>query len=444
MQNCMVSPRDPVFWVFHSEFDRLWAKWQWTAGRFGTDGSNPAHYLPNDAFDPDGAGCDVPEANGCAPLGHHLRDTMWPWNGSQGPGATAKANRPPARYEPFPAAPFLGLWPERPASPMPADVIDYLGLAADRLDMGFAYDDVPYGVKPAAPARDRRSAAAAGRSAAAAGRAVANRRQPAAARAAALWELGSSDVDASLDRALALLADPADGTPELDAAAVEVVATQMMFTDEGLDRHDELHAALVRALADPRRPVRVAALRALTPHRDPAAVAALVAALERPEGALFEPEEAILMLAAAGLGDQAAVVRPFLDHQDAGVRAAAATALAGDEASRGPILELLADPRQTAPVRTAALDLVARGVPGALPAALDLVTSEEADPRLRAQAAAALETLLRSPGAALTAADLAAVRERLGGLDLEALERLGPAALRALLAAQEQESAPPR
>jgi hypothetical protein len=89
----MISPSDPVFWPFHTGFDRQWAKWQWLGGHLLPDGSNES-YWPNDAYDGSAQGCDVENPNSCIPIGHHLKDTMWPWNSETGPGATPKANRP--------------------------------------------------------------------------------------------------------------------------------------------------------------------------------------------------------------------------------------------------------------------------------------------------------------------------------------------------------------
>src|ERR1700742_2754625 len=152
MQNCMISPSDPVFWPFHTGFDRQWAKWQWIGGHVLPDGSGES-YSPKDAYDDTVAGCDVISPNGCVPIGHLLKDTMWPWNSAVGRGKTIKGNRPPADLSqgyigPFPEASIAGLWPAQPAMPTPGDVIDYAGINAQRLDMGFAYDDVPFGTKP--------------------------------------------------------------------------------------------------------------------------------------------------------------------------------------------------------------------------------------------------------------------------------------------------------
>ena len=58
MSNIPSSPYDPVFWLHHSNVDRLWAEWQ----------------------DNGHAGNDFYPASG-QPFGHNLTDPMWPWDG---------------------------------------------------------------------------------------------------------------------------------------------------------------------------------------------------------------------------------------------------------------------------------------------------------------------------------------------------------------------------
>lgn len=63
--NASIAPRDPVFWLIHSNVDRLWAEWINTHS--ATPGFQP--YLPLSG----------------ATSGHNLNDTMWPWNGTTNP-----------------------------------------------------------------------------------------------------------------------------------------------------------------------------------------------------------------------------------------------------------------------------------------------------------------------------------------------------------------------
>lgn len=400
MQNCMISPKDPIFWVFHSEFDRLWAKWQWQYGRFGTAGAEPKDYAPVGSYDPNGAGCKDPKP-GCTPLGHWLRDTMWPWDGTSGPGVNFGATRPPQRYDgQFPASAVPGLWPAAPVSPRPADMIDYAGLAADRQDMGFAFDDVPFGAAPKTSPRFETEAFQLPSAAdlAPLGRVVADREQPDEIRALALRRIADVDEATTVDRALQILRDPHGGGGQLDAEAVGLLNVQMMFTDEGSRRHGEIHAALRGALTDPRRQVRTAALGSLASHHDAEAVRVLTESLAHPDGALFPAAEAIRALAVAGIGDHAAVVRPYLDSPDADVRAAAVTALLGDAASQPRIVRAIADRSEPFAARDAAITALARGVPGAAQAAAALLADPGTDPRLRARAEAAVAFRLRASG----------------------------------------------
>ncbi|MFP3986474.1 tyrosinase family protein [Streptomyces sp. E11-3] len=79
------SPNDPIFWLHHSNVDRLWANWQ--ARRLNdVPGSKPEdHYPPAHELSP----FTLTEA----PLGHRLDDQMWPWVGGA-PGFDTAALAP--------------------------------------------------------------------------------------------------------------------------------------------------------------------------------------------------------------------------------------------------------------------------------------------------------------------------------------------------------------
>ncbi len=87
--NASISPRDPVFWLIHSNVDRLWA--EWIQQHSGTAGFQP--YLPLSG----------------ATTGHNLNDTMWPWNGTTNP---------------FSVLP----WSVVPQAIRPADLLDHRAL----------------------------------------------------------------------------------------------------------------------------------------------------------------------------------------------------------------------------------------------------------------------------------------------------------------------------
>jgi hypothetical protein len=145
--NCLISPSDPSFWPFHAEDDRLWAKWQWFYGRFDTAGTNEDSYHFTRSF--------IPNDTTTTTLGHNLKDTMWPWDGTKGrvmDDDNSRANHPDENpFGAFPRATAAGIWPDTDAGPRPADMIDYLGLAGT-LPHGVGYDDVSYGVLPQPPA----------------------------------------------------------------------------------------------------------------------------------------------------------------------------------------------------------------------------------------------------------------------------------------------------
>lgn len=52
------APYDPVFWLIHSNIDRIWAQWQ-------ANGYEGSDYYPAEG----------------QPYGHNLNDRMWPWDG---------------------------------------------------------------------------------------------------------------------------------------------------------------------------------------------------------------------------------------------------------------------------------------------------------------------------------------------------------------------------
>lgn len=111
------AARDPLFFLLHTNVDRLWAKWQRTFNRFNP--AQPASF-----------------SNGGNPVGHNLNDSMWPWNGIVTPP------RPPT-------APGGGLAASPTATapgpqPRVRDSLDYQGTLATASRLGFDYDDVRF------------------------------------------------------------------------------------------------------------------------------------------------------------------------------------------------------------------------------------------------------------------------------------------------------------
>lgn len=115
-----ISVRDPLFFMLHTNVDRLWARWQ----------------EDNDRFEPSLA--STYSGQGGFPAGQNIYDTMWPWNTAGVAGG------------PFPVPPGQFMAP--PAEPMPLNAINYQrshyrsGNTTYELPwgLGFAYDDIPY------------------------------------------------------------------------------------------------------------------------------------------------------------------------------------------------------------------------------------------------------------------------------------------------------------
>jgi hypothetical protein len=114
--------RDPLFFMLHANVDRLWAKWQWVKRR-----ANPA----------DAAAYAPPSPNR---IGHHLVDTMWPWN-----GVTGNPRPPTAPGGPFPPT---AVTPLPGQTPTVEAMFDHLGVT-NGTPLGYAYDDVPFELPPA-------------------------------------------------------------------------------------------------------------------------------------------------------------------------------------------------------------------------------------------------------------------------------------------------------
>lgn len=120
--------RDPIFFLLHSNVDRLWAKWQWTFVRHNPN--DPQSYSPQGAYP--GSGSPNP--------GHYALDSMWPWNGiTNATDPTRPATAPGGQ---LPASVVVGFWP--PTQPKAGNMVEYRGNASFPTGMGFAYDDVPF------------------------------------------------------------------------------------------------------------------------------------------------------------------------------------------------------------------------------------------------------------------------------------------------------------
>jgi tyrosinase len=113
--------KDPLFFMLHANVDRLWAKWQWIKHR--ENSTDPDAYQPP----PNGR------------IGHHLGDTLWPWNGD-----TTSPRPPTAPGGPFPDAAST---PAPGRMPKVENMLDYQAVVGGDL-LGFGYDDVPFDLPP--------------------------------------------------------------------------------------------------------------------------------------------------------------------------------------------------------------------------------------------------------------------------------------------------------
>jgi tyrosinase len=116
--------RDPLFFLLHTNVDRLWAKWQWFQRRFDATRASTYPFRGSST------------SSGATRVGHNAGDTMWPWNNVTGGLRPLTAPRQPFPPSPVTAAPG--------SSPTVRSMIDFQGRADPTRQLGFDYDDVPY------------------------------------------------------------------------------------------------------------------------------------------------------------------------------------------------------------------------------------------------------------------------------------------------------------
>jgi tyrosinase len=127
------SPSDPLFFLLHANVDRGWAHWQATYGRFRADGSDSTSYAPVGAY-------PGPTVDPRFRKGLYALDEMWPW-GKPSTGNDANAKWLPYSFV-FPASESLPLTPDLP--PIPAKMVDYLGVSNLDNALGVCYDDIGF------------------------------------------------------------------------------------------------------------------------------------------------------------------------------------------------------------------------------------------------------------------------------------------------------------
>jgi hypothetical protein len=420
MQNCRESNADPVFWVFHCNHDYLWARWQYYQDRFANDGSDPKHYWPNDAFTEAGADRGVP-------LGHHLNDTMWPWDGTTGQVVTGEpnSNRPTTNtFGQFPASTTPGLWPKTAAKPRPADVLDYQGVVSREDQLGFCYADVPWGARLPAPPALAAAAAPEGNfpaevflnnqinpetrrlaftqlmrnpSAVDPKRLAETIRNPQTAsslRSDALGLLSHISPEHAVRESINLLTTA--GTPaNVSSAALEHLGGALHFSQTSHADMERAHEAIrgvltSRATGD----IRAGALRLLAPRADAAAKTVLQESLTKPAEAPLALPETISLL--RFFADQIPTIRGYLASKNDSAVVAAVQALHQDAESAATRRQLAADAGRAAEVRRTAIQSLMYGNDDAdLDTLLQIFANPADELDLRAEAIASARVALQ-------------------------------------------------
>ena len=124
--NVTIAPRDPLFFMLHSNVDRLWATWQ-AAGN-ANDRIDPtdqeAYFFQGDAGAP-----------GAQRIGDNVDDTLWPWDKDTARPRPHTAPGGPMINSPFTAFPGK--------TPKVSDAIDYQG-KTNKQNLLFDYDTIPF------------------------------------------------------------------------------------------------------------------------------------------------------------------------------------------------------------------------------------------------------------------------------------------------------------
>jgi tyrosinase len=125
------SPSDPLFFLLHSNVDRVWAHWQAKYNRF--DPNDEQSYSSQGAYP--GSGPD----RGEHARGVYAGDEMWPWR-SLGPTGAGDPYWPMANHPMPPGSISSG----SPPPITPGGQVDYLDVAGNGLALGYCYDDISY------------------------------------------------------------------------------------------------------------------------------------------------------------------------------------------------------------------------------------------------------------------------------------------------------------
>jgi|GEM_PF-1063780 len=121
------APQDPVFFMLHSNVDRLWALWQNHWDRFDPEAAN--------SYSPQGLSPNREEG-----FGAYSQQTQWPWNGD-----TQTPRPQQAPYGEYPTVKKgYKVLPKPTSQPNIEEVIDYKGRLTPSNSIGFDYDNIPF------------------------------------------------------------------------------------------------------------------------------------------------------------------------------------------------------------------------------------------------------------------------------------------------------------
>jgi HEAT repeat protein len=335
-----------------------------------------------------------------------MDDTIWPWNGVIGQQPDELASRPPVNLSgPFKASGKKNIWPGQNTTIMPTngDLIDYSATLPANMDMGFAYDTVPFGAQDNLPSElamfsfdSKQSPNGGGTSASQSKQqkhdtklintyhskaATQKSRQKALAsmdikynqehakiadnlisnpkaneefRIIALSQLAQTDDPDAVKAAAKILMDDNDGGESLDVHAVHTLNYLRMFNKLDSQEKKLAHTALQDALNDDRTKVKAAALKVLSGSKSKMAIAKLQAHLRDKTKRVMDLPTTIHLLAGAAGESSYQHLRPFIKHANVDARVAAVTQLGSDKQSTQSITALLQDKNQPYKVRSAA------------------------------------------------------------------------------------------
>ncbi|MES2791044.1 MAG: tyrosinase family protein [Planctomycetota bacterium] len=422
MAACVSSPADPLFWIFHCHHDHLWAHWQWTYKRFDATGtSSPDHYFPDNAY----SSADPVATRKSFPLGHHLKDKMWPWDETHGQQTMGDpyTTRPAETFSKFPKAQLNFIWPSEAVSPKTGDMIDYWGLTPNTLSHGFAYDDTPFGWKMNPPVQIAALQEAAVNQTQLdvfldGGASEANRlkaavqlpirdlqsheafetvlkdaKTSAAVKVKALLFLGKGAPDKAVTNAIELLGDKTSDAVISRAAIGELIRLHHIgeLTDES---RSALHSTIGNiAKAADRPAIQAEAVESLAQMGDPIAQPLLETMLRSPATSPI-PLRKVVFLSRRYPGNFE-LIRPLLSSPQDELRIAALQALTNDVESstlRTPFVEA----KEYSPqVRRAAIRSVMSDSPAVLESLVKVALDTSELEETRAEAVAAIRVLVR-------------------------------------------------